>query len=236
LSLKDSAEEVDPKLQAEYCAIVGWLMYLFQWTRLDLGVTVTFLSRCLHKPGIKPLQTAKHTLRYLQDTKTMGIRYIRDIDRLRVRGHDLNVLHGLSDSDSDFAGCKDAAKSTSGCIVLLNCGPVAYHSGRQTTTAPHTAMAETIALAKLVAEIQHLRALLFDLQAVQLQGTPIRSTIVWVDNTAALAVATGNDFTYATVKHVTVKVRFLQERVKHKIVRLTCRHSQEYLRYDDQAI
>jgi hypothetical protein len=63
---------------------------------------------------------------------------------------------------------------------------------------------------------------MFDLQAVQLQGTPISSTIVWVDNTAALAVATGNDFTHATVKLVTVKVRFLQGCVKHKIVRLTC--------------
>jgi hypothetical protein len=43
---------------------------------------------------------------------------------------------------------------------------------------------------------------------------------VWIDNTAALAVATGNDFTHLTVKHVTVKVQFLQECVKHKIVRL----------------
>lgn len=219
LSLKDSPEEVDPKLQAEYRAIIGSLMYLYQWTRPDLGFAVTFLSRYLHKPGIKHLQTAKHTLRYLQGTKSMGIRYTRDIDRLRVRGHDLNVMYGLS--DSDFAGCKDTAKSTSGYIVLLNGGPIAYYSGRQTTTALCTAMAETIALAKLVVEIKHLRALMFDLQAVQLQGTPISSTIVWIDNTAALAVATGNDFTHATVKHVTVKVRFLQECVKHKIVRLT---------------
>ncbi len=45
----------------------------------------------------------------------------------------------------------------------------------------------------------------------------INSTCVWVDNTAAIAVATGNDFTHETVKHVTVKVRFLQECVQHKI-------------------
>jgi hypothetical protein len=45
--------------------------------------------------------------------------------------------------------------------------------------------------------------------------------VLWVDNTAALAVATENDFTHETVKHVTVKVRFLQECVQHKIIRLT---------------
>ena len=36
--------------------------------------------------------------------------------------------------------------------------------------------------------------------------------------TATLAVANGNDFTHETVKHVTVKVRFLQECVQRKIL------------------
>jgi hypothetical protein len=34
LSLMD---EVDPRVQGEYRAIVGSLMYLYHWTRLDLG-------------------------------------------------------------------------------------------------------------------------------------------------------------------------------------------------------
>jgi hypothetical protein len=47
------------------------------------------------------------------------------------------------------------------------------------------------------------------------------STCVWVDNTAAIAVATGNDFTHETVKHVTVQVRFLQECVQWKTTMIT---------------
>ena len=58
LSLKDSPDEVEPVLQAEYRAIVGSLMYLYQWTRPDLGFAVTFLSRYLHKPGVKHMQAA----------------------------------------------------------------------------------------------------------------------------------------------------------------------------------
>ena len=42
----------------------------------------------------------------------------------------------------------------------------------------------------------------------------------WVENTATLAVANGNDFTHKTVLHVTVKVRFLQDCVQRKIVLL----------------
>ena len=217
LSLKDTPEVVDPDLQYEYQAIVGSLMYLYQWTRPDLGFAVTFLSRYLHKPGVKHLQTAKHTLRYLQGTKSLGIRYTRDQNRLRSRGQDLNVIYGLS--DSDFAGCKDTAKSTSSYLVLLNGGAIAYYSGRQSTVALCTAMAETIALAKLVVKIKYLRAMLHDLQFCQHEQTNVGSTIVWVDNTAALAVATGSDFTHEPVKHVTVKVRFLQECEQRKVVR-----------------
>jgi len=121
-------------------------------------------------------------------------------------------------SDSDFAGCKDKFRSTSGYMIPMNGGVVAYYSGRQSIVALCTAMAETIALAKLVVKIKHMRALLFDLQCKQEQETMIHSTCVWVDNTATIAVATGNDFTHETVKHVTVKVRFLQECVQRKII------------------
>ena len=60
-----------------------------------------------------------------------------------------------------------------------------------------------------------------DLQVHQDQETQIERTIVWVDNTSALAVATGSDFTHETVKHVIVKVRFIQECVQHKLVRFS---------------
>jgi hypothetical protein len=38
-------------------------------------------------------------------------------------------------------------------MILMNGGVVAYYSGRQSTVALCTAMAETIALAKIVVEI-----------------------------------------------------------------------------------
>ncbi len=194
LNLMDSP--VNPELQSEYRGIVGSLMYLYQWTRPDLGFAVTFLSRYLHKPGDKHLQAAKHVLCYLKGTVELGIQYTRDLARVQAREQELNVLYGLS--DSDFAGCKDTSRSTSGYMVLMNGGVVAYYFGRQSTVALCTAMAETIALAKLVVKVKHMRALLFDMQCRQEQETMINSTCVWVNNTAAIAVATGNDFTHET--------------------------------------
>jgi len=45
-----------------------------------------------------------------------------------------------------------------------------------------------IALAKLVVKIKYLHALLHDLNFCQRLETNIDSTVVWVDNTAALAL------------------------------------------------
>ena len=95
-------------------------------------------------------------------------------------------------------------------------------------------MAETIALAKVVVKVKYLRAFLFDLQCRQVESTYIDSTIVWADNTETLAIANGNDFTHETVKHVPVKVRFLQECVQCKIVIFgTYSYASEYCRYID---
>ncbi len=53
LSLQDCPDEVDAELQHNYRELIGSLMYLYQWTRPDIGYAVTFLSRYLHKPGEK---------------------------------------------------------------------------------------------------------------------------------------------------------------------------------------
>ncbi len=56
------------------------------------------------------------------------------------------------------------SRSTTGYMILMNGDVVAYYSGRQSTAALCTAMAETIALAETVVKIKHMRANLFDLQ------------------------------------------------------------------------
>ncbi len=68
-----------------------------------------------------------------------------------------------------------------------------------------------------------MRAILFDLQCRQKDTTLINSTCIWVHNTAVIAVsvATGKDFTHETLKHVTVKVRFLWGRVQRRIITIT---------------
>ena len=74
----------------------------------------------------------------------------------------INNLYALSDSDfagfsADFESFSHTARFTSGHVVIMNNGVIAWHFGC-TTTALCTAMAWTFLLAEVAAKVKYLRA------------------------------------------------------------------------------
>ena len=86
-----------------YASAVGSIMYAQVCTRLDITYVVGMLGRYQSNPGIDHWKAVKKVLRYLQGTKDYMLSY-RRTDNLEIIGY----------SDSDYAGCKDTRKSTSG--------------------------------------------------------------------------------------------------------------------------
>ena len=70
----------------------------------------------------------------MQGTKNFMLTYIKS-DNLEVIGY----------SDSDFVGCVDSKKSTSGYIFTLAGGATSWKSSKQTIVASSTMMAEYLA-------------------------------------------------------------------------------------------
>mmetsp|Transcript_55929 Transcript_55929/g.117024 ORF Transcript_55929/g.117024 Transcript_55929/m.117024 type:complete len:2321 (-) Transcript_55929:82-7044(-) len=214
LSLGDCPRTIDPELQKEYRAKVGSLQYLSMWTRPDLAYTVSILSRFLHAPGPKHLLAANRALQYLKDTMEIGITYVSDSSLLSPIFAGLNTIVGYS--DADFGGDLDTSKSMTGYVILMNNGPIAWKSGRQTNVALSTSAAETVALMKATVMIKHLRMMLFDLGMPQCEPTTVH-----VDNKAAICVSEGKDVMHQTTKHVTVQCRYVMECVQLGAVVLT---------------
>ena len=73
-------------------------------------------------------------MRYLKRTKYCMLTYKRS-DQLEITGY----------FDSDFAGCLDSLRSTSGYIFILVGGAVSWHSAKQTLTTSSTMTAEFVA-------------------------------------------------------------------------------------------
>ncbi|RVW43523.1 Retrovirus-related Pol polyprotein from transposon TNT 1-94 [Vitis vinifera] len=89
-----------------YASVVGSLMYAQVCTRLDIAIVVGMLGRYRSNPSLDHWKAAKKVMRYLQGTKDYKLMY-RWTSNLKVVGY----------LDSDFAGCVDSRKSTSGSIL-----------------------------------------------------------------------------------------------------------------------
>ena len=73
--------------------------------------------------------------RYLKQTISEGITYSLNMDEFPV-----NTLWGFV--ESDWAGCPDTRRSTSGFFFILNGAAISWKSKRQTSIALSTAEAE----------------------------------------------------------------------------------------------
>ncbi|KAG8475050.1 hypothetical protein CXB51_031854 [Gossypium anomalum] len=109
--------EIQEMQKIPYASAVWSLMYAQVCTRLDIAYIVWMLGRYLSNPGIDHWIAAKRVMRYLQRTKDYMLTYKKS-DLLEVIGY----------SDSDFAGCQDSRKSTSGYIYLLAGGAISWKS------------------------------------------------------------------------------------------------------------
>ncbi|RVW74899.1 Retrovirus-related Pol polyprotein from transposon TNT 1-94 [Vitis vinifera] len=96
-----------------YASIVERLMYAQVCTRPDIAFVVGMLGRYQSNPGLDHWRTVKKVMRYLQGTKNYKLMY-RQANNLEVVGY----------SDSNFVGCVDSRKSTSGYIFILVGGTI----------------------------------------------------------------------------------------------------------------
>jgi hypothetical protein len=107
--------------------------------------------------------------------------------------------------DADFAMDLGDRKSRSGFLLLLNDGPVAWGSKKQSTTASSTTEAEYYAAHKGAREIRWMRQLLSDL------GYPQTApTMMYSDNQAAIRLVHNPEFHQRT-KHIDVKYHAICE-------------------------
>ncbi|XP_047339823.1 secreted RxLR effector protein 161-like [Impatiens glandulifera] len=117
-----------------YASTVGSLMYAQVCTRPDIVYIVGVLRRYLSNPGLDHWEAAKRVMRYLKRTRSYMLTYRRS-DNLEIIGY----------SDSDFAGCQDSLRSTSGYVFLLAGGAISWKSSKQGLTASSTMAAEFVA-------------------------------------------------------------------------------------------
>ncbi|KAJ9709816.1 hypothetical protein PVL29_001334 [Vitis rotundifolia] len=186
-----------------YASAVGSLMYAQVCTRPDIAFAVGMLGRYQSNPGIDHWKAAKKVMRYLQGTKDYKLMY-RRTSNLEVVGY----------SDSDFAGCVDSRKSTSGYIFILAGGAISWRSVKQSMTATSTMEAEFISCFEATSHGVWLKSFISGLRVMDSISRPLS---IYCDNSAAVFMAKNNK-SGSRNKHIDIKYLAIRERVKEKKV------------------
>jgi hypothetical protein len=104
---------------------VGELLYIMGLTRPDIAFAVIAVSRYCRNPGSAHWKASKRILAYLLGTINYGLCF---------SGSDSsNFLTGYP--DSNFAGCPNTRRSTTGVMYLLKQAPVTWKSRLQKPVA-----------------------------------------------------------------------------------------------------
>jgi Reverse transcriptase (RNA-dependent DNA polymerase) len=103
--------------------IIGALQYA-TISRPDIAFAVNRVSQFMHNPSELHWVAVKRILRYLNGSLDHGLRICASTD---------NKLYGFS--DSDWAGCPDDRKSTTGYLIFLGPNLISWCSKKQPTVA-----------------------------------------------------------------------------------------------------
>ena len=176
-------------------SLAGKLQYL-TITRPDIQYAVNFVCQRMHAPTVSDFGLLKRILRYLKGTINMGL-HIRKDQNLALSAY----------SDSDWAGCKETRRSTTGFCSLLGPNLISWSAKRQQTVSKSSTEAEYRALTAVAQELTWLSLLLRDLGISQSHPTLVRC-----DNLSAVYL-TANPALHNRSKHFDTDYHYIREQV-----------------------
>ncbi|KAG2736889.1 hypothetical protein G9P44_000979 [Scheffersomyces stipitis] len=184
-----------------YRSIVGKLLYASNTVRGDISFITGVLSRYFKEPREAHLTAAKHVLRYLKGTRSLGQRYSKT--------GQLEVF-----VDADWGSSTDNRKSITGYAVKFGGGLISWKSKKQAIVATSTTEAEYIALAEAVKEVLWLRTLFGELQI------PLTLPIgIHEDNVSCIKLSE-HPTVHSRTKHIDIRYHFIRERIKEETIKL----------------
>ena len=111
----------------------------------------------------------------------------------------------------------DTRRSTTGYIVMVNNGAIAWKSRRQHTVALSTMESEYMALIEATKELKWIRTLLAELGYSTGNGNSDEPTDLFSDNQSAIALAK-NPVSHARAKHIDIRHHFVREAIQDKVI------------------
>ncbi|GAV87964.1 hypothetical protein CFOL_v3_31388, partial [Cephalotus follicularis] len=162
---------------------------------------VSIVSQYMHDPHSSHLEAAYRILRYLKSSPGRGILFLQD-SHLTVEAY----------TDTDWAGCPDDRRSTSGYCTFVGGNLVTWRSKKQMVVARSSAEAEFRRVAHGICELLWLQGLLAYL------NFPVQSPMkLFCDSKSAISIA-HNPVQHDRTKHVEIIRHFIKENLEQGVI------------------
>lgn len=192
------AEETLLDGSVPYRNAVGSLSYLADTTRPDIAFAVNQLTRKSAAPTTSDWKKVKHVLRYLKGTPNLGIKFKSEVISENLIGY----------CDSDFSGCVETSKSTTGYVILFNNSPFHWKTQLQKHVTLSSTEAEVIALCALSKELSWIRRMIMELGMLN-----ENRAIILCDNQSAITIAKSERATTRT-RHLRAQDAYVREQIE----------------------
>ncbi|XP_031258360.1 secreted RxLR effector protein 161-like [Pistacia vera] len=207
LAHEQSPQNEEEKLEMEtvpYASALGSLMYLMVCSRPDLAFSVSLVSRFMSNPGKPHWSALKGILRYLKETRSVGI-------VLKKNQNSDCCVDGYA--NANYIGDVDKRKSTFGFVFTLWGNVVSWKSKLQHMVTLSSTESEYVALTEAVKEASWLKGLINEL------GLEQQTMVINSDSQSAIHLCKNQVF-HERTKHVDVRLHFIREMIEKREIKI----------------
>jgi hypothetical protein len=185
--------------------MAGAILYAATITRPDLLYYAGLLARYISIWNFEHYKAAKHLLCYIRGASDLCLTFDTNAGKQIVLGY----------VDADWGGDLNTRRSTTGHVLKVFGGIVAWKSKLQSTVALSTMEAEYMSSADAAQQAIWLRLWLKDIGL----GLGDDALPILIDNNGAIALAK-NPVSHKQSKHIGLRHHFLCKKVEEKVISL----------------
>ncbi|CAM8928612.1 unnamed protein product [Rhodiola kirilowii] len=186
-----------------YDVAVESVMYCMLCTRPDLAFGISVLSRFMSDPGESHWVAMKFLLKYLNDTKNLGLVFANYGNKSELFGY----------VDSDYASNRDNRKSTTGLFFTWRGNCISWKFQLQSVVALSSTEDEFIAATEAAKEVVWLKGLLFEIQQVDYVY------VIFSDSMSALHLCRDPVY-HERSKHIDVRLHLIRDIMDKGVIRI----------------
>ncbi len=201
-----------PLPHADFRQVVGTLLYASLTCRPDICFITQQLAMFAHNPKLHHWLAVKDIFQYLRHTKHYSLLLRRSHADVPMKDYKPKLT---AYTDSDYAGCRDTRRSTTGYAIFVDSNIVSWSTKRQPTVALSSAEAEYMAASDVTKELLFTKHLLEEIIGHEVDCAEVRC-----DNTATVqAISNGNMNT--NMRHIDTRLHFIRDYVQNQTINIT---------------